>query len=269
MTNITRVLSENLKGWDVAVWQGFLVGINPSSEVIIDGTFGPKTKEETILFQRKVFTDPSAYDGKVGPRTLGKALELGLNLYSDSSNDDSQHGWPPKPKTYPVSMADEREKIYGKIEYVADPQPNNKEAVKITNNWANDNIVSVVVPQLIGISGAPKSGKIYVHKKVADSLVKAFDQIEKQGLKDKLLTFGGAWVPRFIRGSRTVLSNHSWGTAIDLNVQWNMLGTTGALKGEKGSVRELVDIFYENEFYWGGWFDGRCDPMHFESFSKG
>jgi hypothetical protein len=41
------------------------------------------------------------------------------------------------------------------------------------------------------------------------------------------------------------------------------------LKGEKGSVRELVDIFYENEFYWGGWFDGRCDPMHFESFSKG
>lgn len=70
-------------------------------------------------------------------------------------------------------------------------------------------------------------------------------------------------MPRFVRGSRTTLSNHSWGTAFDINYAWNCLGALPALRGEKGSVRELVPIAHRHGFYWGGHFSRR-DGMHFE-----
>jgi hypothetical protein len=79
-----------------------------------------------------------------------------------------------------------------------------------------------------------------------------------------VLTFGGSFVPRFIRGSRTVLSNHAFGSAFDINVAWNLLGNTPALVGQKGSVRPLVSIANEYGFYWGGHFNSRRDGMHFE-----
>ncbi len=91
-----------------------------------------------------------------------------------------------------------------------------------------------------------------------------FEQWERAGLKSHILTWGGSWVPRFVRGSRTQLSNHAWGTAFDVNVRWNMLGTQPALRGQKGSVRELVQIANDNGYYWGGHFHKRIDGMHFE-----
>jgi hypothetical protein len=62
------------------------------------------------------------------------------------------------------------------------------------------------------------------------------------------------------------LSNHAWGTAFDINVQWNGLGITPAFRNEAGSVRDLVEIAYQNGFYWGGWFKSRQDGMHFEVY---
>jgi hypothetical protein len=38
-----------------------------------------------------------------------------------------------------------------------------------------------------------------------------------------------------------------------------------ALKGELGSVRELVPLANRHGFYWGGHFRGRPDGMHFEA----
>jgi len=70
--------------------------------------------------------------------------------------------------------------------------------------------------------------------------------------------------PRFIRGSRSILSNHAWYTAFDINYRWNMLGETPADIGEKGSVKELVPIAHDFGFYWGGHFRRR-DGMHFEA----
>jgi hypothetical protein len=87
--------------------------------------------------------------------------------------------------------------------------------------------------------------------------------LEKQNLHTKILSYAGAFYPRYIRGSRTQLSNHSWGTAFDINVPWNGLNHTPALMGQKGCVRELVPIANEFGFYWGGHFS-RMDGMHFE-----
>jgi hypothetical protein len=87
---------------------------------------------------------------------------------------------------------------------------------------------------------------------------------EDAGLRNRLLTWAGGFVPRFVRGSRTTLSNHAWGTAFDVNVAWNARGAMPALRGEKGSVRELVPIANDFGFYWGGHFSRR-DGMHFEA----
>ena len=66
-----------------------------------------------------------------------------------------------------------------------------------------------------------------------------------------------------MRGSTTTLSNHSFGSAFDINVAWNERGHRPALVGEKGSVRELVPITHQWGFWWGGHFS-TPDGMHFE-----
>jgi hypothetical protein len=68
---------------------------------------------------------------------------------------------------------------------------------------------------------------------------------------------GGGFEPRFVRGSTTTLSNHSFGSAFDINVAFNERGHRPALVGEKGSVRELVPITHKWSFWWGGHFISR------------
>jgi hypothetical protein len=86
---------------------------------------------------------------------------------------------------------------------------------------------------------------------------------EKKGLLNLVLTYGGAYNPRLVRGG-TSLSPHAFGTAFDINYEWNKLGVQPVLAGEKGSVRELVLIANKYGFYWGGHFNKRPDGMHFE-----
>ena len=81
---------------------------------------------------------------------------------------------------------------------------------------------------------------------------------------DRVLTWDGSFAPRFVRGSRTVLSNHAFGTAFDINAALNPRGTRPLLVGKKGSVRELVTIANDHGFYWGGHFVAKPDGMHFE-----
>jgi hypothetical protein len=121
----------------------------------------------------------------------------------------------------------------------------------------------VVLSQLVGVKGAPDAGRIFVHRLVVDQVRALFQAWEAAGLVDGLLTWEGSFAPRFVRGSRTTVSNHAWGTAFDVNFPWNRLGAVPALRGEKGSVRDLVPIAHELGFYWGGHFS-RCDGMHFE-----
>jgi hypothetical protein len=87
---------------------------------------------------------------------------------------------------------------------------------------------------------------------------------DRQGLLGLILTWDGDYYPRFIRGSRTNLSNHSYGSAFDINREYNRLGATPALAGERGSVRELVQLANKHGFYWGGHYNHRKDGMHFE-----
>lgn len=71
----------------------------------------------------------------------------------------------------------------------------------------------------------------------------------------------GMLCARLIRGSTSSISNHSWGTAIDITLN-GILDTRGDKKTQVGLAR-IAPIFNEHDWYWGGGFPVE-DAMHFE-----
>jgi hypothetical protein len=70
--------------------------------------------------------------------------------------------------------------------------------------------------------------------------------------------YGGCYNYRPVRGGSS-LSLHSWGIAIDLNVEDNPLGST-----HPKQPQILIDTFKAHGFFWGGDYRHRRDPMHFQ-----
>jgi peptidoglycan hydrolase-like protein with peptidoglycan-binding domain len=275
-----RVLEKGMHGpdSDVEKWQLFLIGQNFLYKGEADGKFGAKTDKATRKFQEK---HGLYVDGQVGPKTYGMAMTLGFHATVITQKDKSQTSkhWPPRPTPNvlrPMTYA-EREKAFGVIQWVHTPTSGNPEAVKVTNNFMN-NITGLVVPQLKYLAkekpgkyrGFPKSGKIFVHKVLQDSILELYQAIEDEGKLDLIETFGGSFSMRLVRGSRTTLSNHARGAALDHNAYpWNGLGCTPALAGKPGSLREIVPIFQRLKWWWGGWGwpkkYHRLDGMHNEA----
>jgi D-alanyl-D-alanine carboxypeptidase len=138
--------------------------------------------------------------------------------------------------------------------------------IEFEDNWATTNTISTTIPQLIGIkkfqSDQIFKGVIRLNRVAMPAAIAAFEEIEAVGLKDRILSFDGAFVPRTIRGTER-LSAHALGLAFDINFRWNMLGKSAAEIGQEGSVKELVPIFEKHGFKWGGTFS-RPDGSHFE-----
>jgi hypothetical protein len=253
-----RVLKLGIAGADVEKWQLFLVG-QRLARFAPNGKFGRATHAATIAFQRKHGLDA---DGKVGNRTLGRAMTLGFELIDFTGERDS--GYPKEPRFSPLVGTAARQGVFGRFSFVPAPQPDNAEAVRITDDWESQNIVKVVIPQLPGIKGAPSSGTVRFHRLAAKQLQDLFEAWSKARLLGRLVSWDGAFVARFIRGSTTVLSNHAFGSAFDLNAAFNPLGAEPALSGRPGCVYDLVRIAHDHGFYWGGHFSSRRDGMHFE-----
>jgi len=66
---------------------------------------------------------------------------------------------------------------------------------------------------------------------------------------------------RYVRGSTSSISNHSWGTAIDLTLN-NVLDKRGDGMVQYG-LTVIAPIFNEHRWYWGAAFKTE-DAMHFE-----
>ena len=250
-----------MTGDDIHRWQQFLRG--QGYDLVVDGSFGPKTVASTMKFQQK---NNLLSDGDVGNRTYATAMLLGMAMDEyiiDTDRSVSSSDWPPAPDFKPLSL-DQRKALFGDFKYIAAPSPGNSEGIKIIDDWASHNLTKAIVPQLETVAYGPKNGIVFWHVKTKDQLEQLFKDWEEAGLMDRVLTWAGSYNPRFIRGSRTVLSNHAWATAFDINVPWNSLGHEPARVGQKGSVRELVELANKNGFYWGGHWKSRPDGMHFE-----
>lgn len=71
----------------------------------------------------------------------------------------------------------------------------------------------------------------------------------------------GMLCARLVRGSKSSISNHSWGMAVDLNLN-GQLDAPGNGKTQRGLAR-IAPIFNRHGWYWGAAFP-REDAMHFE-----
>mgnify|MGYP000707627644 CR=1 FL=1 len=95
-----------------------------------------------------------------------------------------------------------------------------------------------------------------------ESLKVVFNNIQKADpdLYDRINTAGSLCVRR-IRGTTNSLSTHSYGLAVDLNIDGH-LDTLGDDRTQLG-LTILADFFKDEGWVWGAGF-GREDSMHFE-----
>lgn len=267
-----RILRVGVTGDDVLVLETFLRGRDLLTARAVDKVFDAETSAAVKRFQA---AEHLSQDGEFGPKTMGRALGLGYPVLSDPapSTDRSSLNWPPRPGFSPLSY-DKREQLLGKILHKSSPVPGNPEAITITNSWAIDHVVTIDLPQLKAVPGIvyqgssygkPKTTKLQVHRLIADSIRALWQAWEDEKLLDRILTFDGLWVPRYVRGMIGVLSNHSFASAWDCNAFANPLGAVPARLGQRGCVRELVPLANKHGYYWLGHSDRRKDGMHLEA----
>jgi hypothetical protein len=171
--------------------------------------------------------------------------------------------WPARPAGVMNLSYAERESVFGKFDWQV--SPDDPKEIEILGDWESKNIVKVEFAEF--------NRKVRFHRLIAAQFSAFLEHLRSEKLIGAIKTWDGSFSPRFVRGSKKNLSNHSWATAFDVNYEWNELGEVPTLQGEKGSVRELVLIAVEHGLYWGGWgfgndeaYTGRLDGMHFEFF---
>ena len=104
--------------------------------------------------------------------------------------------------------------------------------------------------------------KVTMLKPALDSLARVMARLKETDpdIHDKVGT-AGAICARFIRGSNTSVSNHSWGTAIDLTLEGQL--DPFADGGTQFGLLILAEYFNDEGWYWGAAYN-REDSMHFE-----
>lgn len=255
-----KILKYGSTGQFVERWQHFLLGSGYKLEA--HGKFDAATKIATRKYQR---SEKLKSDGIVGNMTLAAAMADGFELMETtipvSQAGTGSQAWPAKPKGLRPPNAARRKRMFGDFDFKAAPTSRNPEKIIIDPDWVRANIIRVHTPALKSVLG---NRGIRLHRKVKPHFDALIDELEDKELLDLILTWNGSYYPRYVRGSRRTLSNHSYGSAFDVNVQWNRLGRIPALVGDTGSVRELVPIANKHGFYWGGHYRTRKDGMHFE-----
>jgi len=248
-------------GATVAAIQTFLTGqgLDPGP---VDSHFGVRTRDAVKAYQAREGLKP---DGIVGNVTLGRMLADGLALMPTPDNDRTdtfEPGFPGRPDFQPLTSNAARAQVFGTFRYVPAPVAGNPEAIRITDDWDEKNIVLVQIPQLKKL-GLSETGNARMHRLIEQQTLGLWLAWEILNLLNRVRSWEGMYVPRFVRGSRSTLSNHAFGSAFDINAGQNGLGRIPAAVGAYGSVRELVPIAHRFGFYWGGHFS-RADGMHFE-----
>jgi hypothetical protein len=156
-------------------------------------------------------------------------------------------------------------------------------SIKVPEAWEKANLLRLG-PYQGGVKFSPR-----VHLFAAAVFSRFFAIIEVENVMSHIRTYDGGYVPRLKRGVtlpaagspksayEKQLSNHSRGTAIDLNAGWNPIGKPYDAKKHAGqgslafiiALAERVRIDQEDGTEWGivcgaHWEGASIDPMHFE-----
>src|SRR5512142_1774424 len=157
-----QILRRGSEGDEVRRWQRFLVG-QGLLDSSADGVFGPATETATRAFQRAA---RAGADGVVGPGTYAAALQRGFDAgFTDPQGGEDGADWPPRPQFPPLVSNDERARVFGAFRFEAiGPDTDD---IRILGDWRAKNLRGIVVPELVGVKGAPANGKVWVHRLVA------------------------------------------------------------------------------------------------------
>lgn len=129
--------------------------------------------------------------------------------------------------------------------------------------------IDLPFPMIVAWDRKTTVKRIQCHKLIAERLLKALtdilchygiEQVKNLGIN----IYGGCFNYRFMRGSETKLSTHSYGIAIDLDPDRNLLHETHkTARFARKEYKAMIDIFYLNGFVNLG-REKDYDWMHFE-----
>jgi hypothetical protein len=218
--------------------------------------------------------------------TLQRATANGYTVVPDDYYDiRSGTAFPVMPANLTSPSNDSRNDLFTCFNFLQHSRPPRPDAEAIiikdacdgsAGDWVAAKIIEVDLPQLRFARGY--HGRFRCHAKAVGHFRRLFEAWETADLLHLIISYDGCFVPRYIRkraphptkghpakSSREVsaLSNHSFGSAFDINFTDNQLGEVPALCGQRGSVRELVEAANAEGVFWGGHF-ARLDGMHFE-----
>ncbi len=129
--------------------------------------------------------------------------------------------------------------------------------------------IDLPFPMIVAWDRKSTVKRIQCHKLIAPQLLKALNDILcHYGIDEikrlQINVYGGCFNYRFMRGSETTLSTHSWGVAIDLDPDRNLLHETHkTARFARPEYKPMIDIFYLNGFEGMG-REKDYDWMHFQ-----
>lgn len=271
---------------EVQRWQYFLLRQGFPQVGSLDADFGMKTEQATKFFQVRAGITAT---GKLDSKTHAAAVALGYrDLEPEYYTAKAGTSWPAPPAFGSPGNA-ARNAAFGCFSFLLRPLANrpDRESIVIkgacdgsVSDWVARNIVDIAVPQMAHVTGY--GGRLRCHRLVAPKVTALFEEWERQDLMHLVITYAGAFVARYVRGTElpvgghgvksssgeTSLSNHAFGSAFDINAEWNprVVAPPPPVVTAKASVRLLVPAANALGFYWGGHYRAptRFDGMHFE-----
>lgn len=118
------------------------------------------------------------------------------------------------------------------------------------------NLTTIELPYPMRLAWEPHTSvnKITCHKLVADQLRAIFnDLLAHYGLQKLqelgIDLYGGCYIKRLMRGSKTKWSTHAFGIALDLDPERNTLKETKkTARFARMEYKPMIDIFYKHGF---------------------
>jgi peptidoglycan hydrolase-like protein with peptidoglycan-binding domain len=237
----------------------------------IDGLCGPRTVRAILAFQSLFISHP---DGRVDPQG-----DTWRHL-----NNAKASAMPPKPAQSPAATA-------ARAQALAPSTPNQDLIARVpkpARATINQSLTAVSPSFMVQQLGQPRSDysancqpitnatlkRHLVSQSVGpfnvtglrpalESLRTALAQVKReQPAVYAALGTAGMLCCRYIRNSNTNISNHSWGTAVDLTLK-GVLDKRGDNMVQVG-LALMAPIMNQHGWYWGAAF-GTEDAMHFEA----
>ena len=163
-----------------------------------------------------------------------------------------KHVW-----TTPPTNMKELYKLFGKYPY----RNLDNGFVEVVGAWEKNNIITMTLP--IRNKTTDTRWTIKCHKVLEQGLFNLFsDYVAKGYEKIYPIKQLGCYVPRHkMSDPNRSISIHAWGAAVDINWRTNRIGTRGDMP------MDVVTLFKQYGFNWGGFWARPKDPMHFQFYS--